>query len=234
MSKQIAVVEDAKDIRDNYMEALTRAGYQPRGYSTRQEAAAAFATRIPDLAILDIELWEERDAGMVLCQDLRARSKVVPIIFLTNSDSELDVVSGFRLGADDYLVKAHITMVQLLARVSALFRRQEALQQARNSAQVLDIGALQLDLDRYEARWKQQVLDLTITEFEIVKELTRQVGHVKNRDALMKSANLYVEANTMTSHVKRLRAKFEAVDPSFSMIDTVYGRGYRWNGASAR
>lgn len=234
MTKQIAVVEDERDIRDNYLEALRRAGYQPRGHASRQEAEAAFAVQMPDLVLLDIGLGAERDAGMVLCQDLRARSKVVPIIILTNFDSESDVISGFRLGADDYLVKAHITMAQLLARVTALFRRQEALQQARRQEHVLDIGALRLDLERYEARWKDAVVDLTITEFEIVKALTRQVGHLRDRDTLMRSANIYVEPNTMTAHIKRIRTKFEAVDPAFSMIDTVYGRGYRWNGAAAR
>lgn len=234
MTKHIAVVEDEQDIRDNYLEALARAGYRPSGYASRAEAEAAFAVQVPDLAILDIRLGEEVEAGMELCRDLRARSRVVPIIFLSNFDSELDIVSGFRLGADDYLVKAHITMAQLLARVAALFRRQEALQQARSQEHVIDIGALRLDLERFEARWKNAPVDLTITEFEIIKALTRQVGHLRDRDALMRSANIYVEPNTMTAHIKRIRTKFEAVDPSFSMIDTVYGRGYRWNGAAAR
>ena len=149
-------------------------------------------------------------------------------------DSEIDIVSGLRLGADDYLVKAHITMAQLLARISALFRRQDALEQVRSAQQPLDIGALRLDLDRLETRWKDKVVDLTITEFEIVRALTRQVGHLRDRDTLMRSANIYVEPNTMTAHIKRIRDKFVAVDPSFSMIDTVYGRGYRWNGAAGR
>ena len=219
MTKTIAIVEDEKDIRDNYVDAFRRAGYLVDAHSNRIDAMAAFSRALP---------------GMELCRELRARSSTLPIIFLTNHDSELDIISGLRLGADDYLVKAHITLKHLLARVAALFRRQEALQQAVNTEQVVEVGALRLHPDRFEARWIDRVVDLSVTEFEIVRALTRHAGHVKDREQLMKSAGIYVEPNTMTSHVKRIRAKFEAVDPSFSMIDTVYGKGYRWNGAGQR
>lgn len=233
-NRTIAIVEDEQDIRDNYVDAFRRAGYQVEGYANRADALAAFARALPDLALLDIHLPPDAEGGMELCRALRARSGTLPIIFLTNYDSELDIISGLRLGADDYLVKAHITLRHLLARVAALFRRQEALQQAVGSEEEVEVGALRLHPERFEARWAGQLVDLSVTEFEIVRALTRHVGHIKDREQLMKSAGIYVEPNTMTSHIKRIRAKFEAADAGFSMIDTVYGKGYRWNGAAQR
>lgn len=235
MPKTIAIVEDENDIRQNYVEAFRRAGYVVQDYANLPDARAAFAVGLPDLALLDIRLGPDfPEGGMELCRQLRARSLTLPIIFLTNYDNELDIVSGLRLGADDYLVKAHVTLRHLLARVATLFQRQEILLQGAQAGagQVVEVGALTLNLDRFEARWKDQVVDLSVTEFEIVRALTRHVGHVKDREQLMKSAGIYVEPNTMTSHIKRIREKFVVLDAKFAMIDTVYGKGYRWNGAA--
>src|SRR4051794_25183859 len=105
MKKLIVIVEDEPAIRDNYTAAFQRAGYSVRGYATRSEALEAFRTRLPDLAVIDVGLKDEPEGGFELCRELRAISASVPIIFLTARDSELDAVSGLRLGADDYLTK---------------------------------------------------------------------------------------------------------------------------------
>lgn len=230
MSKTIAVVEDEAAIRENYLDAFSRHGYRVSGYASRPEAIAAFDNRLPDLVIIDVNLGDEIEGGFELCRALRARNEQLPIIFLTARDSELDAISGLRLGADDYLTK-DISLPHLVARVVALFRRSDVYNSSDADTQAaLERGALLLDLDRMVARWKDATIGLTVTEFWLVHALARYPGHVKNRQQLMDAANVVLDDNTITSHIKRLRKKFSASDPSFDAIETVYGMGYRWRG----
>jgi two-component system, OmpR family, response regulator len=227
MPKRIAIVEDNEAIRENYSDALRRQGYEVFAYGTRISAMGAFRLRMPDLAVIDIGLADEVDGGFTLCRELRAMSESVPIIFLTARDSDFDMVSGLRLGADDYLTK-DITLPHLLARIAALFRRIDVLSTPQKNDDVLDRGPLRLDLKRLTAVWRNQDVDLTLTEFWMVHALVKYPGHVKSRDQLMSEANLTVDDSTITSHVKRIRKKFIAVDAPFDGIDTIYGMGYRW------
>ena len=159
---------------------------------------------------------------------LRARSSQLPIIFLTARESELDIVSGLRLGADDYLTK-RITLEHLLARVAALLRRVDALKADDAPAQLVERGDLALDLDRLSATWNGRAVSLTVTEFWVVHALAQHPGHVRSRDQLMAAANVVLDDSTVTSQIKRIRAKFNGVDEGFQSIETVYGMGYRWN-----
>jgi two-component system OmpR family response regulator len=226
MGRRIAIVEDEAAIRANYAEALARQGYEVAAYADRPAALAAFRTRLPDLAIIDIGLGDEPEGGFTLCSELRALSVRLPIIFLTARDSDFDIVSGLRLGADDYLTK-DVSLPHLLARVAALFRRMEALAEARPQEERLERGALVLDVMRLAAQWRGRPVELTLTEFWMVHTLAKAPGHVKSRDQLMHDARL-VDDGTITSHVKRIRRKFAALDPDFDRIDSVYGMGYRW------
>ena len=221
------MVEDDAAIRENYLAALQRLGYRVRGYRDRRSALAAFASRLPDLVIIDINLGAEVEGGFELCRELRARSAQLPIIFLTARESELDIVSGLRLGADDYLTK-RIGLEHLLARVAALLRRIEALKLDVTTAQLLERGALTLDVDRLSARWNGREVPLTVTEFWVVHALAQHPGHVRNREQLMAAASVVLDDSTVTSQIKRIRAKFAAVDETFDCIETVYGMGYRW------
>lgn len=225
----VAVVEDEPAIRDNYAEGLRRRGYRVRAFADRPSALAAFADRLPDLVIIDISLGREVEGGFELCRELRARSAALPIIFLTARESELDIVSGLRLGADDYLTK-QISLEHLLARVAALFRRVEALAAGADDTAVLERGPLRLDADRLTAEWRGEPVPLTVTEFWVVHALARHPGRVRNRDQLMSAANTVLDESSVTSQIKRIRAKFAALDPGFSAIETVYGMGYRWTG----
>lgn len=228
MSKTIALVEDEAAIRENYAASLRKQGYQVLTYANKEQAMEAFASRLPDLAILDIGLHDEPEAGFELCRYLRSQSESLPIIFLTALDSELDTVSGLRLGADDYLTK-DTSLQQLLVRISSLFRRINALKSSlQQQEELLRVSQLVLDLNRMSASWNNQPLDITLTEFWILHALVKRPGHVKNRDQLMEAAKAVVDDSTVTSHIKRLRKKFLEIDKGFQKIETIYGMGYRW------
>jgi two-component system, OmpR family, response regulator len=232
MSRRIAIVEDEPSIRANYTDALTRHGYEVASYASRPEAMAAFRTRLPDLAIIDVGLADEPDGGFTLCRDLRALSPMLPIIFLSARDSDFDIVAGLRIGADDYLTK-DASLHQLTARIAALFRRGDLLTAPPSNEDVLVRGDLTLDLKRLTATWRGLAVPLTLTEFWMVHSLARHPGHVKDREALMRDANVVVDDSTITSHVKRIRRKFQALDPSFEQVATVYGMGYRWSASAS-
>ena len=229
MSKIIAIVEDEPAIRQNYAEALVKQGYAVDQYADRQAALNAFNKRLPDLALLDIGLKDDIDGGFELCRNLRALSPALPIIFLTARDSDLDTISGLRLGADDYLTK-DISLPHLAARIAALFRRVEALRAPPASETLINRGSLTLDMNRMQVRWRDHPVDLTLTEFWLVHALARFPGHVKNREQLMQEANIVVDDSTITSHIKRIRRKFATLESSFAAIETIYGMGYRWRG----
>jgi len=228
MARRIAIVEDDPAIRENYADVLRRQGYEVAAFADRPEALKAIRTRLPDLALIDIGLAGEVEGGFALCRELRALSSALPIIFLTARDGDLDTVSGLRMGADDYLTK-DISFPHLLARIAALFRRIEVMGAPPAAEDVLERGQLSLNLKRMEAQWSGQRVELTLTEFWIVHALAKFPGHVKDRDALMRDASITVDDSTITSHVKRIRRKFAALDPQFDSIQSVYGLGYRWH-----
>src|SRR6185312_7383777 len=163
MKRLIAIVEDEPAIRDNYAAAFTREGYVVRTYGNRAQAMEAFAARLPDLAVIDISLEDEPEGGFELCRQLRALSAELPIIFLTARDSELDAVSGLRLGADDFLTK-DLSLAHLSARVNALFRRVDALRKPHEDSQLIQRGPLKLDAERMQVQWEGKVVLLSLTE----------------------------------------------------------------------
>lgn len=227
MAKRIALVEDEPAIAQNYRDAFRRSGYEVTLYANRRQALEQCRIRLPDLAIIDIGLQDEPEGGFDLCRELRAMSPDLPIIFLSARDDDFDIVSGLRLGADDYLTK-DISLVHLMARVTALFRRVEALRRPTAAEQTLERGPLTVDLDRMTVTWAGEHVELTVTEFWIVHALVLHPGHVKNRQQLMDAANVVLDDNTITSHIKRIRRKFKSIDGQFDHIQTAYGMGYRW------
>ena len=229
MPRRIAIVEDDPAIRGNYADVFRRQGYEVAAFANRSEAMQVMRIRLPDLALIDIGLQDEIEGGFELCRQLRALSASLPIIFLTARDSDLDTVSGLRMGADDYLTK-DISLPHLLARIAALFRRIEVMGTPPAAEDVMERGRLKLNLKRLEAWWSGRPLELTLTEFWIVHALAKYPGHVKDRDALMREASLTVDDSTITSHIKRIRRKFAALDDAFDSIQSVYGMGYRWHG----
>lgn len=227
MPRHIVIVEDEATIRHNYEDALRRHKYHVTGYGDRESALSALRRRLPDLVIIDVGLGDDVEGGFELCRELRGMSRGLPIIFLTARDSDLDVISGLRLGADDYLTK-DISLQHLLARIVALFRRVEALSGGSVDDKLIERGPLTFSLERMEVSWNGVEVPLTVTEFWIIHSLIRHPGHVRSRQQLMDDANVFVDDQTITSHVKRIRRKFVQADDSFDRLDTVYGAGYRW------
>jgi two-component system OmpR family response regulator len=228
MSRRIAIVEDEAAIRENYADVLRKQGYEVQTYANRKEAMDAFDMRLPNLAIIDIGLDNEIDGGFTLCQALRSMSETLPIIFLTARDNDFDTVSGLRMGADDYLTK-DISLPHLTARIAALFRRQDVIDQPPSPESLLHRGRMTLDVGRLTVKWDDQPVALTVTEFWMVHALAKYPGHVKSRQVLMQESKIFVDGSTITSHVKRIRKKFIALSEDFDCIETVYGMGYRWN-----
>ena len=227
MSRHIAIVEDEPTIAANYRDALQRQGFAVSWHADRGSAWEAFEQDLPDMAIIDVGLDDEVEGGFELCRDLRAKAPELPIVFLTARDTELDVISGLRLGADDYLTK-DISQAQMLARIHALLRRVDALRQPVLEEHLIERGALAINLERMTITWCEEPVDVTVTEFWIVHALAQHPGHVKNRQQLMDAANVVLDDNTITSHIKRIRRKFQRIDGDFAAIETAYGMGYRW------
>ena len=226
MTKQILLVEDELILCDNYAKTIRENGYEVVTCHTKQQALEIINKHLPDLAILDIGLGDEMEAGFDLCREIRTLSQTIPIIFLTARDSDVDAVSGLRLGADDYLSK-DTSIHNLLARIAALFRRLEALESPSDTDQIKR-GKLTVDTARFRIKWGDDIIDLSLTEFWIVHSLAKRVDHVKSKDQLMQDSNQVVADNTITSHLKRIRKKFKEADENFDQIETVYGVGYRW------
>ena len=232
MSVSIAIVEDEAALLANYHDLFTRHGYEVSAFANRADALEAFERQLPELVIIDIGLGDEPEGGFELCRALRSLSAQLPIIFLTARDSEIDEISGLRLGADDYLTK-DASEAHLMARVNALFRRIATLRGASAKDDVLSVGELEINVDRMEVRWCGESLNLSITEFWIVLCLARRPGHLKTRQQLMDAANIVVDDSTITSHIKRIRKKLTLIDADANPLQTEYGIGYRWRGKNA-
>ena len=231
MRRRIAYVEDDEVIRLNYAEMLEDEGFDVVPYASKEEAIGAFQHALPDLALLDVSLHGERDAGFQVCAELRRLSAEVPIIFLTSHDGEMDKISGLRLGADDYLTKDS-SIDYIVIRIEALFRRLEAIRGARDSAGSAGHPPVDADIaidETYStAHWKGERIDLPLTQFWILREMCRNPGQVRSHDELMRAASIVVEPNTIAAHVKAIRDAFLAVDSGFDCIRTERGKGYRW------
>ena len=223
----ILVVDDDPHIREVICFALKREGFATVEAENGEQALARFQETRPDLVVLDI-VMPELD-GTEVCKALR-RVSVVPIVFLSSRDDEVDRILGLELGGDDYVTKP-FSPRELTARVRAILRRakSEASPDTKASdGRWIEHGRLRLNLDRYTAWWQDQEVVLTLTEFGILRTLLSHPGKVFNRDQLIDGSYQdyrVVSDRTIDSHVRRVRAKFKALraDP----IETLHGIGYR-------
>lgn len=241
MARKIVLVDDDRNILTSVTMALEAEGYIVQTYTDGEKAYNAIqgsSAHLPDLAVLDIKM--PRMDGMELLKKLREISPDLPVIFLTSKDEEIDEIVGLKMGADDYMTKPFSQRL-LLTRIESLLRRRaarnaskqtnEAKEGAGTSIQEVHRGDLSMDDEKHLCRWKDQAVDLTVTEYLLVKALADRPGHVKSRDQLIDLAygeHIYVDDRTVDSHIKRLRKKFRKIDTDFSHIETIYGLGYKF------
>ncbi len=227
----ILIVDDDLHIREVVKFALQTAGFRTAEAGDGSEALTLFRKLRPGLVILDIVM--PRMDGTDVCRAIRAES-LVPIVFLSSRDEEVDRIIGLEMGGDDYVTKP-FSPRELVARVKAVLRRtgnvgvcNEALGTDPLEANTVSHGILKLDLDRFEVYWGDHQVVLTVTEFNIVRTLLKFPGKVYTRDELMSGAyplDTNVTDRTIDSHVRRVRRKF--ADLGADPIETVHGLGYK-------
>lgn len=230
---RIALVDDDRNILTSVAMTLETEGFDVETYTDGQSALDASARSMTDLAILDIKI--PCMDGMDPLQRLRQKS-LLPVIFLTSKDDEIDEILGLRMGADDYVTKPFSQRL-LLERIRSLLRRKDANEgklvgDESEDTKVIVRGELSIDPLRHSVTWKGLNVTLTVTEFLLLQALAQRPGFVKTRDQLMDVAydeQIYVDDRTIDSHIKRLRKKMRSVDNSFSAIETLYGIGCRYN-----
>jgi two-component system, OmpR family, response regulator len=229
--RQILLVEDDDVLRRNYDALLRGHGLSVTACASKAEAKTAFGRQAFDVIILDVTLDSEYEGGFELCQTFRETQKVTPIIFLTERDQDHDRISGLRLGADDYLSKT-ISGAYLVARINALIRRVQTLVSGAGEPAIAapqENGALLRIDDRLSrAYWNNLPLDLSLTQFWILKDLYEHKGQVRSIVELMRAANITVQPNTIVVHIKAIRGTIQALAPNFGCIKSERSRGYRW------
>ncbi len=224
MPKRILIVDDEVRIREVVQYSLEKNGFVVEAAADGRSALARLAQASFDLVVLDVML-PDLD-GYELCRRIRAAGHL-PILFLSARGEEIDRVVGLELGADDYLAKP-FSPRELVARVRAILRRFEAAGAQESRPRTLRHGRLSVDLERHEARFDDQLVELTATELNLLAALIERPGVVYSRAQLLERAHddgTHVTERTMDTHVRRIRAKFRAVggDP----IATVHGVGYK-------
>lgn len=225
----IAVIEDDPIQRESLVEALGQQGFKIIAFEDRPSAEASFNKSLPDIVISDIILGHEVDGGFDLAKHLLSFNKPIPIIFLSERQSEFDIYTGHALGAIDYLPKP-ISLNVLIVKVKNLLRITSSNRDDSQTNEKSIISGLRIESTQYKAYWHDEVLDLTATEFEMLKQFALAgVSNVVSYDNLQTSTQGVVERNTINTHICRIRNAFKKITPEFNKIHNEYGRGYSWH-----
>ena len=222
---RILIVEDESSLSEPLAYLLEREGYETSIAADGLQAVADFDRTGADLVLLDLML--PGMSGTEVCREIRTRSSV-PIIMLTAKDSEVDIVVGLELGADDYVTKPYSTR-ELLARIRAVLRRRVDTDLDDN--QVLESGTVRMDVERHTVSVDGKDVPMPLKEFELLELLLRNSGRVLTRGQLIDrvwGADYFGDTKTLDVHIKRLRAKVEADPANPTHILTVRGLGYKF------
>ncbi|MGE5416531.1 MAG: response regulator transcription factor [Acidobacteriota bacterium] len=225
MRAKILVVDDEETLVKLITHNLNREGYETINAFDGDEAWDKIMKESPDLVILDLMI-PGRD-GMELCRQLRSDKNYTPVIMLTAKDDEVDKILGLEIGADDYMTKP-FSVRELLARVKAILRRQKPKEEAR--VEIISAGDIVLKPEKYEVYVKEQRIDLTLKEFELLELLIRNKGRALKRDYLLDTLWGHgSDANTrvLDVHISKLRDKLRS-DNGFEYITTIRGIGYKF------
>jgi two-component system, OmpR family, response regulator RegX3 len=222
---RILIVEDEPSLSEPLSFLLRREGYDTEIAADGREALAAFDREGADLVLLDLML--PGLSGTEVCRELRTRSSV-PIIMLTAKDSEVDIVVGLELGADDYVTKPYSTR-ELLARIRAVLRRRVDVDDLDDA--ILEVGPVRMDVDRHAVSVGGGEVAMPLKEFELLELLLRNAGRVLTRGQLIDrvwGADYFGDTKTLDVHIKRIRSKIEQDPSQPTLLLTVRGLGYRF------
>jgi two-component system response regulator RegX3 len=225
MMTRILIVEDESSLSEPLAFLLGREGYETTIAADGPSALAEFDRNGTDLVLLDLML--PGIPGTEVCREIRTRSQV-PIIMLTAKDSEVDVVVGLELGADDYVTKPYSTR-ELLARIRAVMRRR--VEGDDDDLAVLEAGDVRMDVERHTVAVRGQETAMPLKEFELLEVLLRNSGRVLTRGQLIDrvwGADYFGDTKTLDVHIKRIRTKIEKHPSDPTMLLTVRGLGYRF------
>ena len=231
MKQTIALIDDDRNILTSISIALEKEGFNVQTYLDGESALIGLSRTPPDLAVVDIKM--PKMDGEELLKKIRKKT-MLPVIFLTSKDEEIDELLGLKLGADDFIKKSGGFSIKVLIERIRVQLRKKNTNNLEDIKNIIAHGKLRLDPSQLECEWdgKQLPDKLTTTEFLIVQELAKRPGIIKERSQLMDIAyreDTDIEDRTIDSHVKRIRKKFKKIDVNFSAIETRYGSGYRWN-----
>lgn len=220
----ILIVEDEESLSEPLAFILEREGYQVSVADDGPKALAAFDRDGADLVLLDLML--PGLPGTEVCRELRNRSQV-PIVMLTAKDSEVDIVVGLELGADDYVTKPYSTR-ELLARIRAVLRRRVDLEELSDA--ILTAGEISMDVERHVVTVRGKDIAMPLKEFELLELLMRNAGRVLTRGQLIDrvwGSDYFGDTKTLDVHIKRIRSKIETTPSEPVALVTVRGLGYR-------
>lgn len=220
----ILIVEDDKILNKGLTFSLKQNGYNIISAFNNREGSRALLENTVDLIILDINLPDK--SGLDLCTDIRKNSDK-PILFLTANDTEQDVIKGFQAGCDDYISKPFSIEV-LKQRISAVLRRSELKEE-----NVYKSGAIKINFDKMEVIKESEIIKLTPKEYKLLELLVKNSGKVLKRDTILEKLwdvnGEFVDANSLSVTVKRLRQKIEEDIKNPKYVITVFGIGYMWS-----
>ncbi|TFC87740.1 response regulator transcription factor [Cryobacterium sinapicolor] len=222
----ILLVEDESALSEPLSFLLEREGYEVTVAEDGPSAITEFDRTGADLILLDLML--PGIPGTEVCREIRTRSSV-PIIMLTAKDSEVDIVVGLELGADDYVTKPYSTR-ELLARIRAVSRRRT--DEVGEDLSLLSAGTVRMDTERHTVTVSGEIVNLPLKEFELLEFLLRNAGRVLTRGQLIDrvwGSDYFGDTKTLDVHIKRIRSRIEATPSDPAMLVTVRGLGYRFD-----
>ena len=223
---RVLIVEDEPDLADPLAYLLGREGFETEIAEDGPSALEAFGARRPDIILLDLML--PGMPGTEVCRVIRTGSRV-PIIMLTAKDSEIDIVVGLELGADDYVTKPYSSR-ELLARIRAILRRSDEADHDLEE-RIVTAGRVSIDIDRHAVSVDGAEIAMPLKEFELLELLMRNAGRVLTRGQLIDrvwGSDYFGDTKTLDVHIKRIRSRIEENPGEPVMVRTVRGLGYRF------